>query len=223
MMRGVPHPVVVVTTCKDIDWPFPKEFTSTNRLSPYYTSFCGATISSFTSVTLGPPPVISFNLRTPSKTLRGILKHKQFRINMLKADGHGAAIAQAFISGNHEDAFAKLAGGGHWVGLGTNTSSQDPSSYLQIPPPLLRGRGIRGYLLCRALPEKFVNVGDHVVIIAEVLDVFPSFTEKENWDRLSSEQQDRCQREVVNHDTGLVYCERKYTKISEPIEPVCSQ
>lgn len=142
---------------------------------------------------------------------------------MLKADGHGAAIAQAFISGNHEDAFAKVAGGGHWVGLGINTSVQDPSAYLQIPPPLLIGRGIRGYLLCRALPEKFVDVDDHVVIIAEVLDVFPSFKEKVNWNQLSPEQQDRCLQEIARHDTGLVYCERKYTKISEPIEPTYFQ
>ena len=220
MMRSMPHPVVVVTACKAVDWPFPKEITSTNMLSPYYTSFCGATISSFTSVTLGPPPVISFNLRTPSKTLSGILKHGQFRINMLKADGHGAAIAQAFISGNHEEAFAKVARAGHWVGLGIDTSSQRPSSYGQISPPLLRGHGIRGHLLCRALPEKFVDVGDHVVIIAEVLDVFPSFTEKGNWNQLGPKQQDHPLREIAKHDPGLVYCERKYTKISEPIEPV---
>jgi flavin reductase (DIM6/NTAB) family NADH-FMN oxidoreductase RutF len=219
-MMGVPHPVVVVTTCKDVDWPFPKELTSTNMLSPYYTSFCGATISSFTSVTLGPPPVISFNLRKPSRTLRGILRHKKFRINMLKADGHGAAVAQAFISGNHEDAFAKVARGGHCVELGVNTSSQDPLAYSQIPPPLLRGRGIRGYLLCRALPEKFVDVGDHVVIIAEVLDVFPSFTEKMSWNQLGPEQQDRYVQEIAKYDSGLVYCERKYTKISEPIKPI---
>lgn len=173
-MADVPHPVVVVTACKDVEWPFPRKHSSIPELSPFYTSFCGATVSSFNSVTLGPPPMVSFNLRVPSTTLSGILKHKQFRVNVLRPTNAGALIADAFVKGKHEEAFETAARVRHWVGL-DNVQPMAARTTVEDSAPFIHGVGIRAVVSCKAIPEKFVEVSDHVIVIAEVTKVRPVF------------------------------------------------
>ena len=169
-MRDLSYPVAVITTCADVEWPFPQSASSYQDLSPFYTSFRGATISSFTSVTLGPPPIVSFNLRVPSKTLSGILRHKEFRVNIPRASETGAAIAHAFVMRNHEEGFETVAKFGHWVGLDNAQSAQTRTS-LENSAPFIHGCGIHAVISCKAVPEKFIHVGDHVIVIAEVSSV----------------------------------------------------
>jgi flavin reductase (DIM6/NTAB) family NADH-FMN oxidoreductase RutF len=164
MMRHMPHSVVVVTACRETDSPLepiedPENYPPT--LSPFYKDFCGVTISSMTSVTLGPPAIVSFNLRIPSKTLSGILQHKVFRIHLLGALPSGAEVAHAFTKQKHADSFKYLAERGRWIGVGNRPVPDEIA-------PLIDGKGVKARLLCRVMPEKCIEVGDHMVVIATV-------------------------------------------------------
>jgi len=200
-MRDLSHPVAVITTCADVEWPFPQRASPYQDLSPFYTSFCGATVSSFTSVTLGPPPIISFNLRVPSKTLSGILRHKEFRVNIPRASETGAAIAHAFVTGKHEEGFETVAKFGHWVGLDNVQSAQTRTS-LENSAPFIHGYGIHGVISCKAIPEKFIHVGDHVVVIAEVSSVSHSLH------RPLEVSEDS--RHFANANLALSYAQQRY-------------
>jgi flavin reductase (DIM6/NTAB) family NADH-FMN oxidoreductase RutF len=118
-----------------------------------------------TSVTLGPPAIISFNLKTPSTTLDGILKHKTFRVHMLTANRDGAEVAHSFIKYKHEEAFDHL----HKHSRAIRFSGRKD----EIPPPTVHGPGIRGHLICTLIREKCVEVGDHMVVIARVDAIHP--------------------------------------------------
>jgi flavin reductase (DIM6/NTAB) family NADH-FMN oxidoreductase RutF len=168
MMRDMPHSVVVVTACSERDGPLkptedPEAIEDIPNLSPFYESFCGVTISSMTSVTLGPPAIISFNLRIPSRTLSGILQHQLFRIHLLGAFSSGAEVANSFIQHKHAEAFRFLAQKGRWIGFGTNPTSN-------VMAPLIRGAGVKGHLVCRIMRDKCIEVGDHMVVVATVED-----------------------------------------------------
>jgi flavin reductase (DIM6/NTAB) family NADH-FMN oxidoreductase RutF len=171
IMRDMPHSVVVVTACRERPVPLTPAadmdtIADTPSLSPFYEDFAGVTISSMTSVTLGPPAIISFNLRTPSRTLSGILQNQVFRIHLLEANPAGADIANAFIQQKHSESFRHLAKKGRWVGLSKNSASDRLA-------PLINGPGVKGHLLCQVMPEKCIQVGDHMVVIASVEDMDP--------------------------------------------------
>lgn len=200
-MTDVPHPVVVVTACKDVEWPFPQQASPYPDLSPLYTSFCGATVSSFNSVTLGPPPIISFNLRVPSTTLSGILKHKQFRVNVLRPTKAAALIADSFVKGKHEEAFEETARGRHWVGL-DNVQPLAARTTVGDSAPFIHGVGIRAVVSCKAIPEKFVEVGDHVIVVAEVIKVRPVFHFSDNVKNTTNE--------APVFGSALTYVRRRY-------------
>jgi flavin reductase (DIM6/NTAB) family NADH-FMN oxidoreductase RutF len=158
-MREIPHSVVVVTASREYaSAPWQKS-------ERPHKDFCGATISSMTSVTLGPPAIISFNLKTPSTTLDSILANKEFRIHLLTANRDGAEVANSFIKHKHEEAFDHLRAHGRSIGTG--------AGYQEVPPPTLHGPGIRGYLLCTVLKDKCIEVGDHMVVIARVDGIRP--------------------------------------------------
>jgi flavin reductase (DIM6/NTAB) family NADH-FMN oxidoreductase RutF len=173
IMRDMPHSVVVVTACRERPGPLEPvanldTIANTPSLSPFYDDFCGVTISSMTSVTLGPPAIVSFNLQTPSRTLSGILQNKVFRIHLLEANPAGADVANAFIQQKHSESFRHLAKKGRWVGLSKKSASDRLA-------PLIDGPGVRGHLVCEVMPEKCIQVGDHMVVIASVEDIDPKF------------------------------------------------
>lgn len=164
VLREIPHSVVVVTAAREsVSSPWLKN-------GRPHVDFCGATISSMTSVTLGPPAIISFNLKTPSTTLDSILKNKEFRVHMLTANRDGAEVANSFIKHKHEQAFDHLRESGRLIGTG--------AGYQEVPPPTIHGPGIRGYLLCTVLEDKCIQVGDHMVVIARIDGVRPRGYEK---------------------------------------------
>jgi flavin reductase (DIM6/NTAB) family NADH-FMN oxidoreductase RutF len=175
LMRDMVHPIVVITSCSaDATWPFPISARQTSYLSPYYRNFCAATVSSFTTVTLGPPyPAVSFNLKRPSRTLSGILKHKHFRVVVLNGDESGAAVASAFIRGHQPQGFEELAANKHWVGLKSNAGWLDKKGNWTFAPDLV-GPGVRGSFECRIFSEKCVEVGDHTIVVGVVRSVSDS-------------------------------------------------
>lgn len=142
------------------------------------------TMSSFTSLTLKPKPVITFNVATPSRTLDSIAASRAFNIHILSGDSDGAAVADHFTRGNvGGDVFAGLEN----VVLQENTATT---------PPLLRGKGVVHVLQCRLLDDEpargFMRVRDHMIVVAEVVDMIPGVESKE---------------------FGLAYADRKYRQV----------
>ncbi|KAL7942912.1 flavin reductase like domain-containing protein [Trichoderma barbatum] len=142
IMRLLPHSVVV---CTSMHGDTPRAMT----------------MSSFTSLTLSPTPLISFNIATPSRTLDAIIESRHFNIHIMSGDELGVQVADRFTRGNTDDVFN---------GLEYDTNKTDES-------PLLRGEGIMYALRCRLLPDEptrgLMKVRDHVIVVGEVVEMMP--------------------------------------------------
>ncbi|KAK1715560.1 flavin reductase like domain-containing protein [Colletotrichum acutatum] len=119
----------------------------------------GMTMSSFVSLSMEPVPLVTFNVRTPSRTLDAI--HESggvFNVHVLAEGGEGARVADLFTRGNAG------AGEGLFEGLpeGVEVVEEDGEA------PLLEGKGVLYVIKCRALGEGMVRVRDHVVVVGEV-------------------------------------------------------
>lgn len=147
------------------------------------------TMSSFTSLTLKPTPVITFNVATPSRTLDSIQASRGFNIHVLSGDSSGAAVADHFTRGNvGADVFAGL---NHVI----LEESADRSA-----PPLLRGKGVVHVLRCKLLDDEpsrgLIKVRDHMIVVAEVVEMIPG---------------------VESNEFGLAYADRKYRQVGSVI------
>lgn len=155
-LRSLTHPVALVTSylrpskTRSIDWD----------------SLRGVTVSSFNTVTLDSQPIISFNLKVPSRSWDAIRESQRLRVHLLEASNRGAAIAQAFTRPHDHpgQAFLELR----------------ESLQLQIAvnragrPPIIQDcdhGAVLAHMEAYLLPEKCVVVGDHVVVLAEVANV----------------------------------------------------
>lgn len=125
-LRDLPSPVVIVTA----DGPEGPR---------------GATIGSFTSVSLDPP-LVSVNVTHGTRLHEAMTAAEGWAVHLLAA--HQAALAEHFAIADL-DGDAQLAPFGHVRGDG---------------PPLLRGS--LGILLCR--PHARFEAGDHTVFVGEV-------------------------------------------------------
>ncbi|KAF2400054.1 hypothetical protein EJ06DRAFT_44487 [Trichodelitschia bisporula] len=191
LMRCMPHPVVLITTCAETATP--SEAERKERI-PHHERAYGAIVSSFTTVTLGPPPVVSFNLRVPSRTLNGISHNQLFTVHLLKATGHGAGIADLFVKHGHPKAFELLPESEHSLDLPSVAGDASDGTAFY---PLIAGKGIMGSIVCRLLPSKCVTVDDHIIMVAEVLEV----------------------SSPGSHHRGLLYSDGRYKTHGDPLEP----
>jgi len=132
LMRRMASPVVVVTA-ETVEGPR------------------GATIGSFTSVSLDPP-LISFNVTRDSRLHRTLLDANGYAVHLLAADQ--AALAAHF-------ALPNLAGEAQFAPY--------PHHRVDGLPPLLSGT--LGILLCT--PYARLSAGDHSVFVGEVERVLP--------------------------------------------------
>lgn len=146
------------------------------------------TMSSFTSLTLSPTPLVSFNIATPSRTLDAIASSQEFNIHVLAGDATGAAIADHFTKGNMDGVFEDIDGASYSM---TTSNS----------PPLLRGEGVLRVVRCRLLHDAptqgLVPVRDHVIVVGEVVEMIPGNT---------------------NNEFALAYADRKYRQVGGIIE-----
>ncbi|WYZ46553.1 hypothetical protein EsH8_IX_000778 [Colletotrichum jinshuiense] len=121
----------------------------------------GMTMSSFVSLSMDPVPLVTFNVRTPSRTLRAIEDEGGlFNIHVLAEGVEGARVAEWFTRGN-------TAGEGLFKGLpkGVGVVEEDGEA------PVLEGKGVLFVLQCQVLGEGLVRVRDHVVVVGEVKGV----------------------------------------------------
>ena len=147
-MRSVPQPVSIITST-DITTGKPV--------------FRGATISSFSTVTIEPTTIVSLNIKRPSSTFDAIESSGYFLVHLLSANQTNSELAQAFTKGSSFDPFQTLVDVSQ-IRL-PQVSGQVAAG--NAAPPLISCRS-PGHLLCRYLPPKTVQVGDHVVIFGTV-------------------------------------------------------
>lgn len=158
-----------------------------------------------------------------------------FLAHVLAANNSGARIADAFARGDASVAFAKLVGGGG--GGDSDPVSTQHNKEVQVftgratgGAPLVASSGVIKVLRCRPLPGKEVQVGDHVVLVAEVLSILspppttsaPRQEEMRELNYMRSLQQEAAgegegEEEVVH---GLVYLDGKYSKIGAMVDIV---
>ncbi|KAF1352176.1 flavin reductase like domain-containing protein [Delphinella strobiligena] len=148
-MRSAPSSVAVITG-------------SLLNVEDKKAGFRGMTVSSFTAVTVYPEPIISFNIRTPSRTFDALDSYGKFFLHIPAANILGKTIADAFTKPHADptETFRDLAAKGIIIG--------DEHQYL----PSIYGHGIVVRFLCNILTDKTVSIGDHVVLFAKVQHVW---------------------------------------------------
>lgn len=149
-MRSVPHPVAVVTATDPA---------SHKESSDPRSSWRGATISSFNTVSLYPTAVVSFNIKRLSSTFTAIKDSGQFAIHLLDVTAAGVEIARRFSRGNANDPF---------IGNDDFTATADKAT---TPPTLTRPPVTFG-LRCGYLPDKTTEINDHVVVFGVVEEIW---------------------------------------------------
>jgi flavin reductase (DIM6/NTAB) family NADH-FMN oxidoreductase RutF len=177
----MPHSVVVATsTLPGVDSDSPSQYK-------------GMTISSFTTLTLTPVPIVTFNIRRPSQTLDAVRASGKFCVHILSANKEGASVANVFTKGNGRNGPGDIWKSKEFVVFKGKTLED---------PPLLRAKGITKVLRCEILEENgLVEVGDHMLVLAKVVGIL---------------QPDPVQGEVM--EKGLGYLDREYRAVGEVIK-----
>jgi hypothetical protein len=175
LMRTTTHSVVVITTLA----PPPDPSTLDGPSPPRTSRYRGMTLSSFTTLTLTPSPIITFNIRAPSRTLEALKYSRHFLVHVLAATQSGVNVAEAFTKGKGADAFKSV----HFrtdqehVKMSQKKKKRGDE---QLVLPLVMSTGIIRVLKCQVLPVKggeneegFVKVGDHELVLAKVHSILP--------------------------------------------------
>jgi len=164
LMRHVPHPVAVITAT---------DISVSPEGGP--NGWRGATVSSFNTVTLSPTPVVSFNIRKISSTFNAMRSSGLFNVHLLSEAAESTDIASKFASGNASSPFHDEEGEIESFADLTDPVRSARSSRL---PPILQSRDEKGQLMvpfrlhCRFMGDKIVDIGDHVVLFGEVVQIF---------------------------------------------------
>lgn len=119
---------------------------------------------------------------------------------MLRGDAEGARVAEWFRRGN-ADGLGLFEKGRMWEGCGCEAVSGGGGKK-EVGAPLLRGKGVLYAMRCRLLDDEpsrgLVRVRDHVLVLAEVVDIVEG-------------------REEHGHEDGgtfgLAYADRRYRQL----------
>ena len=189
------------TSCPETTDSLPDQLRSVMRLVAHPVVVCTAshagtpramTMSSFTSLSLSPAPLVSFNIATPSRTLDAISASGHFNIHIMAGDAKGAALADRFTRGNLDDGLFDGVEGAEGVSGAPGAGAGEA--------PVLDGEGVLYVLRCRLLDDEpmrgRMRVRDHVIVVGEVVEVIPRQGAKE---------------------FGLAYADRRYRQLGEVI------
>jgi flavin reductase (DIM6/NTAB) family NADH-FMN oxidoreductase RutF len=172
IMRHVPHPVAVITSSDISEHP---------QCGP--DTWRGITVSSFNTVTIHPRPVVSFNIKKLSATYDAIKSSGLFIVHLFALSDSTIDIAQRFSRGNMSSPFHESDGSlARFASSGQGKSEHDALSkgklHLESQPPVIDSHNGAVYRLhCENLPDKTVEIEDHVVLFGAVTDGFPARVE----------------------------------------------
>ncbi|KAL1636344.1 hypothetical protein SLS58_009837 [Diplodia intermedia] len=181
MFRCVPQPVAIVTAL-DPSSDSDGGMQTVNEWEEALNSLRAMTISSLNTVSLDPTTVISFNVRLPSSTWDAISKSGRVRVSLMDSTERAEEIATLFAQGNSTAGFSTLLKQGTPIRLNrpggqllldshTAEWSVDPKMIDPNPAPFIKSKALEGCILAEVLPEKCVQVNDHVIVVAEVKQV----------------------------------------------------
>ena len=139
----------------------------------------GLLVSSFNTVTLTPKPYVSFNIRLPSITYATIKASHGFTASGLQ----DARVADASV--NRKFTSADPYGQSFW------------HDWVESDGRLKKGSGGTWWMRCRLSAEKCVEVGDHMIVVAKVLE---------------------CGGYEGGEGVGLVYAEGGYRKVGQAVD-----
>lgn len=155
-------------------------------------------MSSFNSLSLDPP-VVTFHVATPSRTLDAVKECGRFNVHILAGDIGGAKVADWFTRGNLKEGLWETEGL-ESVGLRMELGTESK----KIPgPPILHGKGVLYVLKCRLLAEEHggvVMVRDHAIVLGEVEDILEGSARTHAEERF-----------------GLVYADRRYRQLGNTV------
>ncbi|PVH88985.1 hypothetical protein DL98DRAFT_508825 [Cadophora sp. DSE1049] len=201
IMRVLPHPIVILTTTASstpgvIDWSKPG-----SNEAPDPSLYRGMTLSSFTSLSMSPQPLVTFNIGFPSRTLSALTENQHCLIHVLKANPKGKALADAFTKGNivqttiaegeDESESCKKDGEGNTqksitafdLAAQTEENLKIRVHTIQrlrkadVHLPIIDSAAVKAVLQCRVLGggERegggLIRIGDHVLVIAKVMGI----------------------------------------------------
>lgn len=156
----------------------------------------GVTVSSFCTVALSPVPIVSFNLRVPSRSWDAISTTNRLRAYLLRASPEGAAAAHTFTL-PYEQPHEPFE---HLRQMGAHVFVSHRSRF--APPRITWNNATTAAITMRVLPEKCIHVGDHVVVLAEV------------------EQVDRYEDDGHSGAGALAYGMKGYRRLGDEIKPM---
>jgi hypothetical protein len=172
------------------------------------------TLSSFTTLTLTPSPIITFNIKNPSRTLSALSQSRNFLIHILEASENGMKIADAFTKGNADDRSLFLhenkdVFGVEEVGVGKENG-------VEIKIPMLKAEGVISVLRCVVLGARegvekeveedkrsksngsaIIRVGNHMLVLGKVEEIIGGGEEGRS---------------------GLCYADGRYRRVGDVIE-----
>ena len=187
-MRSTPNALTVITSTSSPEQYLADPFTAlmNKRTEPapaveendtdQRPKIAGLLVSSFNTVTLTPKPYVSFNIKLPSCTYATIKASGGFTASGLQ----DARVADAFVKRRNIPLDPHADGLWHdWV---------------ESDGRLKKGKGGTWWMRCRLLREKCVEVGDHMIVVAKVLE---------------------CGGYEGGEGIGLVYAEGGYRKVGQ--------
>lgn len=139
----------------------------------------GLLVSSFNTVTLDPKPYVFFNVKLPSSTYSAIKASNEFTASGLK----DARIADAFVK--RKITPGDFYGDNVWRDL------------VDMDGRLKEGKGGTWWMRCRLSKDKSLEVGDHMVVVAKVVESGGY---------------------AGGEGIGLVYAEGGYRKVGEVVD-----
>ena len=203
-MRAMTHPVVVITSRPITSSPKDDDATAIEGCR-------GLTVSSFNTVSLSPQPMVSFNIRTPSRTWDAMESSGRACIHVLSATSDAAFIAQIFTTPRDppHQGFLDVAqvGGRTEVGTRVPVASHGGVSQDLTPiswAPVIEAKGAVKKWIHVVLDRKHCQrVGDHALVVARVQSVKD------------------CGAEGASNGTvaGLAYTDGKYRSLGGSLTP----
>lgn len=161
IMRHVPQSIAILTTSRK-----PCSQTITTESDPADLKGIGMTLSSVNTISLEPQPLISFNIKKPSRTLDALMHHGHFLIHFPSCSKAGAYLSDSFSGGFLQ-----------------SKNLQSPSFCKSTPIPVLNIKGqeislpallspaypISYILKCEVYAKNgFIDVADHVIVVGKV-------------------------------------------------------
>lgn len=149
-MQKIGFPTMIITTSSYVD--------------TLVQDFHGLAVSSITSLSVNPKPLLQFNVQVPSNSSRNLHLHDIFAVHQLKPESRSVDLIKRFSKGTKHGGtspFVNLVENQHFS-IYKNSLYDSGKSIL----PILRN--VERVLICKK--HKIFPIADHEVWVGEIID-----------------------------------------------------